>query len=654
MEGTEETTVEQSSADVILEPPSEPEPKATGSASNNADQPMEDAAPQHKIPRDREDDDDEDRPNKRAKTEDDEPEPNRSNSSIDLTGQLTPARAKFVLGVVRSLRRTKDARPFTMPVDAVKLNIPTYYDMIAKPMELQTMERKLNNNEYADVESFVDDFKQIVENCIAFNGPEHTITQMSKSMESAFYRHMKDLPGEDVQDIEKPKLSKKKGSLSGAAAISAAKGAAKAVATKTAKKKQPKSTAQSPTAPSPIFSLQPSGMPQIRRDSTVGDGRPKREIHPPAPKDLPYSTKPRRKQNAAELKFCDTIVKELRKKTHEAYAFPFYNPVDPVALNIPEYFRIIKSPMDLSTIQHKLQMNAYESADEFEADIRLMFNNCYKFNPEGQAVHQMGRQLEGIFDQKWKDKPLYTNNQGSRSPQSASPAPHDEEEMSEDEDIDEQQNIAELEKQLERMKEEISAMKKGQKKKSPPAQNAKSKSKSTGRKTSTSNAVPSKKSRKKDVPYVSLDQKTELSERINLLPPNKMHYALTMIKEMMPELGNDGAEIELDIDELDPHTLHKLYKYVSKNAPELPAKYVPPPPPPPPEYTVQETKPKARVGPKGRKNKPMTASEQEAKIEALQSRIASFENPGAYTPAAADESDSSDDDESSNSESEEE
>jgi uncharacterized protein YdaU (DUF1376 family) len=58
--------------------------------------------------------------------------------------------------------------------------------------------------------------------------------------------------------------------------------------------------------------------------------------------------------------------------------------------------------------------------------------------------------------------------------------------------------FAELEKQLERMKEEISAMKKGQKKKSPPAQNAKSKSKSTGRKTSTGNAVPSKKSRKKD------------------------------------------------------------------------------------------------------------------------------------------------------------
>ena len=38
------------------------------------------------------------------------------------------------------------------------------------------------------------------------------------------------------------------------------------------------------------FALGPTGVPLIRRDSmTVGDGRPKRKIHPPAPRDLPSS-----------------------------------------------------------------------------------------------------------------------------------------------------------------------------------------------------------------------------------------------------------------------------------------------------------------------------------------------------------------------------
>lgn len=668
MEGAENKAADQTTTDVKSEPAKNE--VAPSTSAPDGDHAMQDVPPK-KNGRERDDGDEEDdgdRPLKRAKTADateSQTATTSTSTSTDYTGPLTPARAKFVLGVIRSLRRSKDGRPFSMPVDAEKLNVPTYYDVIKKPMDLQTMERKLNANEYTDLDGFVADFKQILENCVNFNGVGHIVTEMSHTMEAAFYRQMKDLPGEHVVDIEKPKTSKKKGHvLSGAAAAShqnKASGASKS-SKSSSHKKESKSSAQSPTATSPVFSLQPSGMPQIRRDSTAGDGRPKREIHPPAPKDLPYSTKPRRKQNAAELKFCESVLKELHRKPYEGFAFPFYHPVDPVALNIPEYFKIIKKPMDLSTIQEKLKINAYDSADEFEADMRLMFNNCYKFNPPNQPVHKMGKQLEELFDSKWSEKPSFATA-GSRSPQSASPLPH-EEEMSEDED-EPNQNIAELEKKLEKMKEEISAMKKGQnqKKKTPPAQNKNTKSKpgSHGRKASTTNLASSsnkKKSGKKDVPYISLEQKTELSQRINLLPPQKMHYALVMIKEMMPDLGNDGAEIELDIDELDPHTLHKLYKYVSKNAPEIPKTYVPPPAPTA-MAEPYEPKPKAKAGSKGRKNKPMSAAEQEAKIKDIESRLHSFDNPGSYTPAAPVggndvQSDSSDDDESSGSESEEE
>jgi bromodomain-containing factor 1 len=548
MEGAqEEKAADQTSTD------SKPEAKADAppsTAAQDTDHAMQDA-PGKKSGRERDEDDDEDggdRPPKRAKTADateSQTATTSTSTSTDLTGPLTPARAKFVLGVVRSLRRSKDGRPFAMPVDAEKLNIPHYYQIITKPMDLQTMERKLNSNEYTDVDTFVADFKQILANCMTFNGPGHVVTDMSLTMEGAFYRHMKDLPSEDYVEVEKPKASKKKKgghALAGAAAAShqnKASGGSKK-SSSVAATKGSKSSAQSPAATSPVFSLQPSGMPQIRRDSTAGDGRPKREIHPPAPKDLPYSTKPRRKQNAAELKFCETVLKELHRKPYESIAFPFYHPVDPVALNIPDYFKIIKKPMDLSTIQEKLKVNAYDSADDFEADIRLMFNNCYKFNPPNQPVHKMGKQLEEVFDQKWAEKPSFATA-GSRSPQSASPPPH--EDMSDEEEDESNQNIAELEKKLEKMKEEITAMKKGQKKKTPPAQNknAKSKSGAAPRKGSTAGMATSshkKKSGKKEVPYISLEQKTELSQRINLLPPQKMHYALIMIKEMMPELGN--------------------------------------------------------------------------------------------------------------------
>lgn len=509
----------------------------SGDVPMTTDHSMTDA-PFVKTSREREEDDNEGPPLKRAKTEEMDTSSSFGVPLYHSTDPMTPAQLKWIISVVRSLRRTKDARPFSMPVDAEKLNVPTYYEMIKNPMDLQTMEKKLNNNEYESPKAVVDDFELILSNCVQFNSTEHPVTEMSKSMQAAWDRQMKGFPPSNAPEAEKPKSSKKKGGSTKPPAAKAPKSSQV--------KKEPKAVAQSPIAASPTFGLQPSGIPQIRRDSTAGDGRPKREIHPPAPKDLPYSdVKPRRKKNASELKFCDMVVKELGKKIHEAYAFPFYTPVDPVALNIPDYFKIIKKPMDLSTIQSKLKTNQYESGNDFEADIRLMFRNCYKFNPANQAVHQMGKRLEGVFDQKWAERAKYTReNPGSHSPVSASPPPEEEEEDEMSEEEGNGPDIAMLEQQLEKMKDQISSLKKGQKKKTPPvSSNSKSKGKSgPSRKNSTAVPPPPqpKKGRggksRKDVPYITLEQKTELSERINFLPSGKMAYALNMIKQNMPDL----------------------------------------------------------------------------------------------------------------------
>lgn len=526
---------------------------ASASTSMTTDKTMADA-PTLKTARSRDDDDGEGPPLKRARTEEemDIVSPTIS-ASYNSTAPLTSSQAKFLLGVVRRLRRTKDARPFSMPVDAVKLNIPTYYQIVTRPMDLRTMERKLNSDEYTSSREFLEDFNLILSNCVAFNGREHPVTDLSRSMKTSFENHMKEFPTSDAPEPEKSRTSKKKGA-SGPSKIVPPRALKppppepKATQTKREIKRPPPPPAI--TAPSPTFGLQPSGIPQIRRDSTTND-RPKREIHPPAPKDLPYSdVKPRRKKAASELKFCDTVLKELYKKQYHEFAFPFYQPVDPVALNIPDYFKIIKKPMDLSTIQAKLKTNQYDGAHDFESDIRLMFSNCYKFNPSDQHVHKCGKSLEHIFNQKWAEKSSYTReNPGSRSPTSPSPpAEDDDEEMSEDGGEDQEQNIRMLEQQLEKMKDQISQMKKGQKKKTPPVPSNSKKTKGGHQRkgsiaTSALTQPPPSKSKKKgkkekDIPYITMEQKTELSERINFLPSGKMAYALKMIKENMPDLGN--------------------------------------------------------------------------------------------------------------------
>ena len=54
--------------------------------------------------------------------------------------------------------------------------------------------------------------------------------------------------------------------------------------------------------------------------------------------------------------------------------------------HVPDYYKVVSQPMQLSTIKSKLQpahFNHYQSVDEYIADMRLMFNNCYLYNGVG-------------------------------------------------------------------------------------------------------------------------------------------------------------------------------------------------------------------------------------------------------------------------------
>lgn len=109
------------------------------------------------------------------------------------------------------------------------------------------------------------------------------------------------------------------------------------------------------------------------------------------------------------LKHCNGILKELLSKKHAAYAWPFYKPVDATALGLHDYHEIIKHPMDLSSSKRKMDEREYPDSQQFAADIRLMFSNCYKYNPPDHDVVAMARKLQDVFEfrfAKMPDEPL--------------------------------------------------------------------------------------------------------------------------------------------------------------------------------------------------------------------------------------------------------
>lgn len=74
-------------------------------------------------------------------------------------------------------------------------------------------------------------------------------------------------------------------------------------------------------------------------------------------------------------------------------------------LDIPSYPKIIKRPMDLSTMRKKLDGGEYPNAEKFYDDFKLMIRNCLTFNPIGTPVNIAGQELQRIFDEKWKNLP---------------------------------------------------------------------------------------------------------------------------------------------------------------------------------------------------------------------------------------------------------
>jgi hypothetical protein len=105
------------------------------------------------------------------------------------------------------------------------------------------------------------------------------------------------------------------------------------------------------------------------------------------------------------LKSCNEILKELFSKKHSGYAWPFYKPVDAKMLGLHDYHDIIKKPMDLGTVKRKMDEREYKTAVEFEADVRLIFTNCYKYNPPDHDVVKMGRKLQDVFEMRFANIP---------------------------------------------------------------------------------------------------------------------------------------------------------------------------------------------------------------------------------------------------------
>ncbi|XP_052415319.1 bromodomain adjacent to zinc finger domain protein 2B isoform X6 [Carassius gibelio] len=128
---------------------------------------------------------------------------------------------------------------------------------------------------------------------------------------------------------------------------------------------------------------------------------------PPAPKpDSPACVKRAKtaRDNNRDLGLCRILLAELER--HQD-AWPFLTPVN--LKSVPGYRKVIKKPMDFSTIREKLVSSQYQNLETFIIDVNLVFDNCEKFNEDNSDIGRAGHNMRKFFEKRWTELLKQTN-----------------------------------------------------------------------------------------------------------------------------------------------------------------------------------------------------------------------------------------------------
>ncbi|XP_060119716.1 bromodomain-containing protein 2-like [Heteronotia binoei] len=571
--------------------------------------------------------------------------------------------------VMKALWKHQFAWPFRQPVDAVKLGLPDYHKIIKQPMDMGTIKRRLENNYYWSSAESMQDFNTMFTNCYIYNKPTDDIVLMAQTLEKIFLQKVAQMPQEEQEIvITVAKNSHKKGASRAAALQAAASATAHQVpavssvshtqlfptstdipttivsiphpsvistpllkplhataasqpvlavpapAPPAAKKKGVKRKADT-TTPTPTAIIATSGgesspsatVLEVKAAKIPARRESGRPIKPPR-KDLPDSQQhqtSKRGKLSEQLKYCNGILKELVSKKHAAYAWPFYKPVDASALGLHDYHEIIKHPMDLSTIKRKMENRDYHDAQEFASDVRLMFSNCYKYNPPDHDVVAMARKLQDVFEfsyAKMPDEPLDINPPSASLPQpgllvksSTDESSSDEEEEEEEEEGDDDDSssestsdseessdseeeranrLAELQEQLRAVHEQLAALSQGpvskpKRKRDKKEKKKKKKSEKRKAKGGDEEARAHQAQLKKSKKAAAGGGGSSKNSKRALPPPLPPLYDSEEEEESKPMTYDEKRQLSLDINKLPGEKLGRVVHIIQSREPSL-------------------------------------------------------------------------------------
>ncbi|KGL82921.1 Bromodomain testis-specific protein [Tinamus guttatus] len=521
--------------------------------------------------------------------------------------------------VMKAMWRHNFSWPFHLPVDAAALNLPDYYSIIKKPMDLSTIKKRLEHNYYTKAAECIEDFKTMFLNCYTYNKPGDDIVFMAQELEKVFLQKIAQMPpeerivilstgkrkGKKAEEIQEPNPGTSKQNMIREQAESSEQPAVMtrelqqvtlaplsaahlpalmpAAVPITKAKKGVKRKADTTTPTTSVFTESESSA-TFRGKKAVKTCRGENECTVPSKllkKAFPDSQQSRKickkVRLSKQLKHCNEILKEMFSKKHAAYAWPFLKPVD-IESSIAEKQGTTKCPIDLRTIKKKMDNSEYKDTQEFATDVRLMFMSCYKHNSPDHEVVAMARKLQDVFEMhfaKIPDEPVasvspsqptreITKTYSSESSSDESSV----EKSSEDSENEQAMHLAKLQEQLKAMYQQLQALTRTS---LPRLRKKKGKTEREKKRNKEKAKIKSLIQRKKKLKH---KKKSKQKLSLNIQSKKSMQHILLAHKSededgAKPMNYDEKRQLSLDINKLPGDKLGKVVHIIQSREPSL-------------------------------------------------------------------------------------
>merc|ERR1712141_962978 len=110
---------------------------------------------------------------------------------------------------------------------------------------------------------------------------------------------------------------------------------------------------------------------------------------------------PRKKKKKADRRFMKKmkklleVVMQYEDRDGRILSEPFYKL--PSRKELPDYYEIIRRPVDIAKIQQRIDDDKYEDMDALEKDFMLMCKNTQQYNEDGSLIFEDSIVLQSVF-----------------------------------------------------------------------------------------------------------------------------------------------------------------------------------------------------------------------------------------------------------------